>query len=781
MDETALVFPTSRSIRDFQQQVSGDSLFLPHTFTMAEFLQKLCIVDGYRYPDEDTRSLLLLEASDFSRFRELQIERNFFTFTKNASYIFKFFEELSAELVPIERLNDADTYAEYEEHIGILVQLYQNYEALCNQKRLLDRIFLPKLYRLNVAFLQTHKKFEIHISGHLTNFEFQVLRQAVAHAKIILVLSTSKFNKKVQKRFGELGLQLQENYLYKIALGTMEILSQEAISHAKDISCEAFSEPLLQAAFVQKKIYDFVAKGYDPQKIAVIVPDEHFASTLKLFDDKSNLNFAMGVPFSQTFFYKKIDGATQALEIDSKENEARLQRVGDTIFQELYAHYYKDISEIDVVGLLEGFALHATEKIEKKIYAEELFLFIRLLPYLEGMNLKGVLHLFMQRLASRTIDDVRGGKITVMGVLETRGVSFEGVIIVDFSDTNVPKKSDKDMFLNTQVRENANLPTMFDRENLQKHYYKSLLGNTQEAAICYVKSPQSSASRFLKELGIEEYNGYKELDYASILFAPSIKHSKEEDEIVLDYSFRDQTISATKLKTFLTCKRKYYYRYIRNLQGHEIPKEMPKEWEIGTHIHAALRNLYTKKRAYGDVVLLKKELSLELDAVCGKSEMEKYLIAMYKKLLDPFCALEIQRFSEGWHVVACEESLETTYAGARLAGQIDRVDKNGDSVLVLDYKSGSYPLYSEKTLGEATDFQLEFYYLLAQKFGSDISCAYYDLKESKIVYEPFLQEKLALLSATLSDMLMQESFEFSKCEEHKHCVFCDYALICKRA
>jgi RecB family exonuclease len=154
---------------------------------------------------------------------------------------------------------------------------------------------------------------------------------------------------------------------------------------------------------------------------------------------------------------------------------------------------------------------------------------------------------------------------------------------------------------------------------------------------------------------------------------------------------------------------------------------------------------------------------------------------MYKKLLDPFCALEIQRFSEGWHVVTCEESLQTTYAGARLAGQIDRVDTNGDSVLVLDYKSGSYPLYSEKTLGEATDFQLEFYYLLAQKFGSDISCAYYDLKESKIVYEPFLQEKLALLSATLSDMLMQESFEFSKCEEHKHCVFCDYALICKRA
>lgn len=780
MDTSLYVFPTSRAVRDFQRGFAEESLFLPHTLTMSEFLQKLCVVEGYGYADEDTRSLLLLEASDFSRFNQLQIERNFFTFTKNASYIFKFFEELSAELTPIESLAEADTYAEYEEHIAILIQLYKNYEALCNEKKILDRIFLPKLYRLNTHFLQTHRAFEIHIAGHLTNFEFEVLSKSLPHAKINLALSATLFNTKVRQRFEQLGLELQEGYRYRVSLNSLEILEMQKTAHAKDVVCESLSEPVLQAAFVQKKIYDFIAKGYDPEKIAVVLPDEQFAATLKLFDEKSNYNFAMGLPFGKTSFYTMLDAAVQAIEVDSKENEARLQRVGDGIYKEICDVYYKNITEIDFTGILGRIGLHAKGKNEQKIYQEELFAFTRLLPYCAGLNVKAALHLFMQRLSSRTLDDVRGGKVTVMGVLETRGVAFDGVVFVDFSDTNVPKKSDKDMFLNTQVREKAQLPTMFDRENLQKHYYYSLLTNTKEAAICYVAAPQSGASKFLKELGIEEKNIYKERDYATLLFPASQREASEEREIVLDYSFQNEKLSATKLKTFLTCKRRYYYRYILNLQGHEIPKDIPQEWEIGTSLHDALKNLYTKKTSYGELEVLKKELARELDAVCGKSETEKYLIAMYKKLLEPFCALEIERFAEGWHVLGCEVSLETTFAGVRLVGQIDRIDQNGEDLYVLDYKSGSYPLYTEKTLAEATDFQLEFYYLLARSKGKDIFCGYYDLKESKIVPEPFLQEKLALLEATIKDMLMQERFAFSKCEELKNCIYCDYALVCKR-
>ena len=778
--DTTLVFPSSRSIRDFQLSLVDDSLFLPNTITMSDFLSKLCMVDGYSYVDDDRRTLLLLEAADFSSFSNLQIERNFFTFLKNSQYIFKFYEELSTELVSLDIFLNSDIYAQYEEHIAILIELYKNYQKLCDKHKVLDKIFLPNLYKLNTSYLKETKSVKLFIAGYLTNFEFLLLQESCNYADIVLEFTTTKFNTKSYQRFIDLGLELQEGFCYTISLNNLVILNTKEINITKNIVCEPLSEPLLQVAFVQKKIYDFLQKGYEASRIAVIVPDEQFAPMLKLFDDKLNLNFAMGKSFSETAIYKKIDAAIEFLDIDSKENSARLNRFTDEIYQAIFNIYKASTKDIDVVNILEGFSEHAITKIEKKIYNEELFKLKHLLASIEPMPFKSLLHIFMERLRERALDDVSGGKITVMGVLETRNVSFDGVIIVDFSDNNVPKKSDKDMFLNTQIRENAKLPTIKDRENLQKHYYSMLLSNAKEAALCYVKSAQSSGSRFLKELAISEKNLYDEANYANILFELHSSDNKEDEVIELEYSFLGQDLSATKFKSFLTCHRQFYYKYIMQIKNHIIPKDIPQEWEIGTTIHTALSNLYKKKNHYLDLDELERDLHKELDNVCGKNEMDKYLISMYKKILKPFCDNEIRRFKDGWHVLSCEEFKKRDFMGVKLIGQIDRIDKRGSEIEVLDYKTGSYTLYNEKNISEATDFQLEFYYLLVQDLSDDIECGFYDLKEAKIVKENLLEEKIELLKSHIKDMLMQNSFVFNRCEDMKNCLYCDYALMCGR-
>ena len=56
-----------------------------------------------------------------------------------------------------------------------------------------------------------------------------------------------------------------------------------------------------------------------------------------------------------------------------------------------------------------------------------------------------------------TLDDVRGGKITVRGVLESRGIAYRAVVIVDVNEGIVPVSSSKDRFLNTAVRAFAGL------------------------------------------------------------------------------------------------------------------------------------------------------------------------------------------------------------------------------------------------------------------------------------------------------------------------------------
>jgi RecB family exonuclease len=780
MDEQTIVLPSARAIRHEQLQIETSTLFLPNYITMSDFVSKLCIVKDFKIVDEDSRVLLLLEASDFKAFSKLQIQRNFFTFTKNSTYIFKFFEELSAEMFDIAELDTSDIYAEYEEHIAILQELYKRYEKLCNERKILDRIFLPKLYIFNEAFAKINKNITVYVEGHLTNFELELLQKCCEFSSVNLVFSTSKFNVKMQSKFLEMGIGLEKNYEYKISLNSKEILSKVKRERNKNISCESFSESILQIAFVKHKLYEFAQKGHKPENIAVILPDENMAEKLKSFDEKSNFNFAMGESYTKTIIYEKLNATCQALDQKSKENFARLERYGDDTYTQLLSIYHKSSSEVDVLEFLKNYKQQFENKTQIKIFEEELYSFKNILPYMSSMSVKSLISLFLQRLAGRSIDDVRGGKVTVMGLLETRAVNFDAVIIVDFSDSNVPKKSDKDMFLNTQIREMANLPTMSDRENLQKHYYEMLISHSKEVAISYVSSSESSGSRFLKQLNIEEYNRYRELDYANILFHRTVAQKKEPQEIVQDYSFKDKKLSSTRIKAFLTCKRKYYHKYIEHISGHEIPKDMPKEYEIGNSVHLALSNLYSKKSSYNSVEELRRELYKELDLAKGNSELEDYLIAMQKRRMDIFCQNEIERFERGWRVESCEQKFECNFAGTILEGTIDRIDKKANEIYVLDYKTGSYPLYNKNNFTEATDFQLEFYYLLAGGLGNVVGCAYYDLKESKIIDEPFLQEKLAVLESNIKDMLNLERINFEKCEDIKNCLYCDYAVMCGR-
>lgn len=89
------------------------------------------------------------------------------------------------------------------------------------------------------------------------------------------------------------------------------------------------------------------------------------------------------------------------------------------------------------------------------------------------------------------------GRISVMGILETRGIRFNYVLIPEFIEENVPALSHKDIFLNTTIRQKVGLPTRVDRENLQKYYYSQLFKRSKEVWILTLDNQEDKPSRFL--------------------------------------------------------------------------------------------------------------------------------------------------------------------------------------------------------------------------------------------------------------------------------------------
>ncbi len=197
------------------------------------------------------------------------------------------------------------------------------------------------------------------------------------------------------------------------------------------------------------------------------------------------------------------------------------------------------------------------------------------------------------------------------------------------------------------------------------------------------------------------------------------------------------------LKTFELCPRKFYLKYIKNIN-------MPTNdaiFETGKNIHA-LASYY-----------LRKENVDILETVLSENEAE-----MWKYLKDS------KYFA--YDVVGTEYNLSFKYGKYFFGGRIDALVKNNDEYYILDYKTGSAPKNPK------FDFQTIIYILAVKEFfkTKNINFVYIDLKnkiEVLVEYSDALEnEYKKMLCRQVSQI---ESLE--KTDKKQNCA-CEYLPIC---
>lgn len=770
------VFPTVRCIR---HALNGyESGILPQTLTMGDFLSRVTIAPGLSLPDDDLRLLALHEASDFSAFGALQIERNFFSFIQNSQYIFRFFEELSSEEVDVNALQSADVYGEYEEHLTILSHLRSRYREICERNRWLDPIFASELIRINEEFLKNFDIITIMVEGYLTRREITILTRCAEILPLEILYTTTPYNRKMTERFEEMGIALEEGRKYRLSLSNKTLLLSEPLQQNRSIECEIFHNRLSQIGFIKAKIYAMVHAGIDPENIVVILPDEEFSTFLKEFDTEGNFNFAMGETLARDPLFRVLEGIVLFLDEPNEQNKARIQKISLAKVEWLKTRYYSPFTHALLEELIRVMCEGEAESDALGIVQEELHRFSHLGDALLPMDLKSALKIFMNRLRSRSLDDVRGGKITVMGLLETRGMSYEGVIVADFNEGFVPHKSQKDLFLNTTTRQCAALPTTNDREALQKHYYSTLFNRAKSVAIGCVQNSESVPSRFLLQLGITgKASAYP---YERVLFATPAVRPRSVGEYRGEYDFTAHPLSASGLKSFLTCKRQFYFSRIAKIAPHELPRDMSQERDIGNALHRSLETLYGLRDAYESASSIKDSLSEIWEKEGSSDALERYMRRFWLDKLEGFYENEAERFRVGYRVAYREKESTAMAGGINLVGRIDRIDRFEDSFEVIDYKSGKFADTDKEPKESDVDYQLSIYALLSAELGTVSGCAYYDLSSGKLKYEQFLEAKIDRLKSILSDMAATKSWEWEMCEDVSRCRYCDYGYMCHR-
>ncbi len=104
--KSLLVFPTSRAIRNYVTHDSSNRLLTP-LLSIDDFFLKSITIGHDSFIDEEHRFLLLKEATEIKNFKALGISNHFNDFIKQSEYIFRFFNELSAENIAFDAIKKA--------------------------------------------------------------------------------------------------------------------------------------------------------------------------------------------------------------------------------------------------------------------------------------------------------------------------------------------------------------------------------------------------------------------------------------------------------------------------------------------------------------------------------------------------------------------------------------------------------------------------------------------------------------------------------------------------
>ncbi|GAA6971225.1 ATP-dependent deoxyribonuclease AddB [Helicobacter pylori] len=764
------VFSSTRRLKHFYLE-QGEG-FLPNAMSMGSFFEQAFYIPNKKKIPNSARLILMIDtikaiAKEKKSILEglLLFENSFLGYLESTSFLFDLFDELSSACIKLNELSSKDIYLDYEKHLEVLEMIYKHYIKKLEELGFYDKIMQEKPTILK-EFFEHFSSIEWHLDGFMSVFERQCLLEVAELVPITLHLSCDQYN---QKFLEFLNLKLETDCDYSIDFKTQKILSQTPKRQKIEPKLYANSSYLKQSALVLQTIEEYLQKDNDPNKMAIVTPNADFLPFLKLLDKNNNLNFAMGLGAKNSPYYTELVKISEDLETSGFD---------------LSASPLLDLEKL-TLALLEQQSSKEKAPL-KEAHSQIMHQYHLLKDTLKNYNLKDLLHLYLQEFeANFRLDDSSGGKIRVMDTLETRGMQFDKIVIVDFNETCVPSLKDCDLFLNSALRKSLNLPTLLDKKNLQKHYYYQLFKNSKEMALSYIESETSKVSNMLLELDLH----IEPIKDAYTLFESTPLKDYQEEEIQAAIP-KDFSFSTSSLNAFLTCKRRFYYHYIKRFK--ESPKDESNS-TIGSLLHELLKEAYEKdKNPYA----LEERLIQLLETRENITPKERLDTLIALKKIQAFYVKEKERFNAKIKILDLEKSFETTIQGVSFKGRIDRIDKTADNeIILLDYKFKSdlkLDNMSEKQRGGlspieiaqiSADYQMAIYAFALKNLGykGPIKAFFYDLRKGELLEEeePILQAKMDCLKSSLIPKLKQE-IDFEKTLEVKDCEYCSFKDMCNR-
>lgn len=357
----------------------------------------------------------------------------------------------------------------------------------------------------------------------------------------------------------------------------------------------------------------------------------------------------------------------------------------------------------------------------------------------------------------------------------TRLRRFDGVVLLGCDAEKLPSRGSDGLFFNQSARAQLGLPTREVRTRIEQHDVAALLIGSGETLVTwqrmvngeeYLISPWFDLLQTLHQLAY----GHDLLDtsLADIATAAAIAPDAAAPALpttrpapALPAARIPDTISASGYNSLLGCPYQYYARHVLKLNDvDEVQVEMEKR-DFGEAVH---RILLAFHRAHpvlggkhaGDLEQSLRDISAGVFGPMLKLNYLSHAWALrWDALIAPYVSWQLQREQAGWHWQSGETAkrLPLPLPGGKtltLRGTLDRVDRAGDRLAVLDYKTRKATDLRSQLKIPGEDVQLPVYALLAEAAVTE--ACYVSLDQDEVRAVP-LQADLDALGREVAQRL----------------------------
>lgn len=432
--------------------------------------------------------------------------------------------------------------------------------------------------------------------------------------------------------------------------------------------------------------------------------------------------------------------------------------------------------------------------------------------------------------------------LQIMGVLETRALDFENLIILSMNEGIFPVTKTSNTFIPQNLRKGFGLSTIEHQDSIYAYYFYRMISRAKKLYLLYDTRTEGlqtgEMSRYIYQL---KYHYHVPIREKVLGYDITVKENRniqiQKDDFIQKQLARflydgDRKLSASAINTYIDCPLKFYLNYVERVSPEDEVSESIEASTFGSIYHGVMENIYRPmqgKLVTGDLlekiqkngVLLTSLIETmfakyyfqteKVRPLTGQNYLAGEIIRKYVKQ-----TLATDRKHTPFIYLHSEFPIDVAYTfdGIRqihIKGSIDRIDEKDGITRIIDYKTGEsetsfknmHDLFDPQKKDRPKAIMQVFLYAMiysASAHSKYISPGIYHLrnlfksdfnwsithnaeeKGNKQIITDFSLYVQAF--AEELDLCIQEIFNpeipFGQTQNTQICKYCDFAAICKR-